>query len=212
MATVVERMAEFGVVPVVKIKSADMALPLAAALKAGGLCCAEITFRTDAAEESIKKIKKAYPEFLIIAGTVLSVEQADIAMAAGAEGIVSPGFNPEVVKHCLKKGYPVVPGVCTPTEAEAAMALGLKYLKFFPAEAAGGAKMVNAMAAPYRGIKFMPTGGITLANLENYLSLKCVFSCGGSWLTPENLITEGRYDEIEKLAREAVELVGKINA
>lgn len=207
---IIEKVTELGVLPVIKIDNAKDALPLAAALKKGGLCAAEITFRTDAAEESIKQIAKEYPDFLIAAGTVLTPKQADLAIAAGASLIVSPGFNPIVVKHCIDKGYPVVPGVATPTEVEAAMSLGLTYLKFFPAENAGGAKMVKAMSAPYTMVKFLPTGGINTKNLADYFAVKSVFACGGSWMVPADLISAGKFDEIEALTREAVELLKEI--
>lgn len=210
MENLIKKISDTGVVPVVKIDDAKDAIPLAEALKNGGLCCAEITFRTDAAEEAIRLIAEKYPEFLIAAGTVLTPAQADAAMNAGAAFIVSPGFNPEVVKHCQAKGYPVIPGVCTPTEVEAAMSLGLSYLKFFPAEAAGGVKMIKAMAAPYTKIKFMPTGGIGVKNLADYLNCKAVFACGGSWMVPSDKIAEGKFDEIEQLTKEAVELLKEI--
>ena len=196
--------------PVIKIDRAEDAIPLANALKNGGLCCAEVTFRTDAAEEAIRLIHKEFPDFLIGAGTVLTPKQADLAMAAGASFIVSPGLNPTVVKHCIDNDYPVIPGVCTPSEVELGMSLGLSYLKFFPAEAAGGVKMIKAMAAPYNKIKFMPTGGIGTANLKDYLTCSAVFVCGGSWMVPANLINEGKFDEIEKLTAEAVALVKEI--
>ncbi len=210
MKQLIEQIQQTTVIPVIKIDNVEDALPLAEALKKGGLCAAEITFRTDAAEESIRRIAKAYPDFLIAAGTVLTCEQADKAMAAGASFIVSPGTNPEVVKHCNEKGYPVIPGVCTPSEVEMAMSLGLTYLKFFPAEAAGGVKMIKAMAAPYTKVKFMPTGGIGVKNLAEYLNCKAVFACGGSWMVPSDKIADGKFDEIEALTREAVQLVKEI--
>ncbi len=210
MTQLIEKISNTAVIPVIKIDNVDDALPLAEALKKGGLCAAEVTFRTDAAEESIRRIAKAYPDFLVAAGTVLTPEQADKAMEAGAAFIVSPGTNPEVVRHCNEKGYPIIPGVCTPSEVEMAMSLGLKYLKFFPAEAAGGIKMIKAMAAPYTKIKFMPTGGIGVKNLADYLTCKAVFACGGSWMVPSDLIAEGKFDEIETLTREAVALVKEI--
>ena len=208
----IKKITDTGVIPVIKIDNVKDALPLAEALKNGGLCCAEITFRTDAAEESIRLIHEKYPEFFIAAGTVLTTEQADKAMAAGASFIVSPGLNPEVVKHCNDKGYPIIPGVCTPTEIEAAMSLGLTYLKFFPAEAAGGVKMIKAVSAPYTKVRFMPTGGISTKNLADYLGCKAVFACGGSWMVPSDLINEGGFDEIEKLTAEAVALLKEIRA
>lgn len=210
MEKLISQISDVGVVPVVKLDSADDALPLAAALKKGGLCCAEVTFRTDAAEESIRRIAKEYPDFLVAAGTVLTPAQADAAMNAGASFVVSPGLNPEVVKHCIAKGYPIIPGVCTPSEVEMALSLGLKYLKFFPAEAAGGVKMIKAMAAPYTMVKFMPTGGIGVKNLKDYLDCKAVYACGGSWMVPADKIAEGKFDEIADLTREAVELLKEI--
>lgn len=212
MQDLIKQISEIGVVPVIKIDRAEDAIPLAQALKNGGLCCAEVTFRTDAAEEAIRLIHKEFPEFLIAAGTVLTPKQADAAINAGATFIVSPGFNPNVVKHCNDKGYPVIPGVCTPTEVEAAMSLGLSYLKFFPAEAAGGVKMIKAMSAPYTKIKFMPTGGIGVSNIKDYLNCKAVFACGGSWMVPADLINDGNFKEIEKLTAEAVSLVKEIKA
>ncbi|MGN1320069.1 MAG: bifunctional 4-hydroxy-2-oxoglutarate aldolase/2-dehydro-3-deoxy-phosphogluconate aldolase [Acutalibacteraceae bacterium] len=210
MENLIKKISDIGVVPVIKIDDAKDAVPLAAALKKGGLCCAEVTFRTDAAEEAIRLIAKEYPDFLIAAGTVLTPKQADAAMNAGASFIVSPGLNPIVVKHCVEKGYPVIPGVCTPSEVEQAMSLGLTYLKFFPAEAAGGVKMIKAMAAPYTKIKFMPTGGIGPKNLADYLNCKAIFACGGSWMVPSDKIADGKFDEIEQLTREAVELLKEI--
>ena len=210
MNNLIKQMEELSVIPVIKIDNADDASPLAAALKKGGLCAAEVTFRTSAAEQAIKNIAKDYPDFLIIAGTVLTTEQADKAMAAGASAIVSPGLNPEVVKHCLQKGYPIIPGVCTPSEVEQGLALGLEYLKFFPAEAAGGVKMISAMAAPYTKVKFMPTGGINTKNIADYLNCKAVFACGGSWMVPSDKIKNGEFDEIEKLTAEAVKTVKEI--
>lgn len=207
MENLIKRISDIAVVPVIKIDNAKDAVPLANALKNGGLCCAEITFRTDAAEESIRLIHETFPEFLIAAGTVLTPKQADIAMAAGASFIVSPGLNPIVVKHCNEKGYPIIPGVCTPSEVEMAMSLGLSYLKFFPAEAAGGVKMIKAMSAPYTNIRFMPTGGISPNNLCEYLDCKAVFACGGSWMVPSDKIAEGKFDEIQALTKEAVSLI-----
>ena len=210
MQALIEQISNIGVVPVIKIDRAEDAIPLATALKKGGLCCAEVTFRTDAAEEAIRLIHNEFPDFLMAAGTVLTPKQADAAMAAGAAFIVSPGLNPIVVKHCIDKGYPVIPGVCTPSEVEMGMSLGLSYLKFFPAEAAGGVKMIKAMAAPYTKIKFMPTGGIGVGNIKDYLTCGAVFACGGSWMVPADLINAGKFDEIEKLTAEAVALVKEI--
>ena len=197
-------------IPVVVIKELSETDKILKALKNNGINCAEITFRTDAAEEAIRLIAEKYPDMLIAAGTVLTPTQADKAMAAGAKVIVSPGLNPTVVKHCVDKGYPVIPGVCTPGEVELGMSYGLKYLKFFPAEAAGGVKMIKAMAAPYTNIRFMPTGGINTSNLADYLNCKAVFCCGGSWMVPSDKIADKKFDEIEKMTAEAVELLKEI--
>ena len=210
MNNLIEKIQKTAVLPVIKIDNAKDAVPLAEALKKGGLPAAEVTFRTDAAEESIRLIAKNYPDFLIAAGTVLTPEQADKAMNAGAAFIVSPGLNPKVVKHCQEKGYPIIPGVCTPSEVECSLDLGLTYLKFFPAEAAGGVNMIKSMAAPYTKVKFMPTGGINVKNIADYLNCKAVFACGGSWMVPGDKITNGEFDEIANLTKEAVELVKSI--
>ncbi|MGI6280238.1 MAG: bifunctional 4-hydroxy-2-oxoglutarate aldolase/2-dehydro-3-deoxy-phosphogluconate aldolase [Acutalibacteraceae bacterium] len=210
MNNLIEKISSIAVLPVIKIDNAKDALPLAEALKKGGLPAAEVTFRTEAAEEAIKLIAQNYPDFLIVAGTVLTTEQADKAIKAGASCIVSPGLNPKVVKHCLEKGYPVIPGVCTPSEVECGLDLGLTYLKFFPAEAAGGVNMIKALAAPYTKVKFMPTGGINTKNIADYLNCKAVFACGGSWMVPADKIANGEFEEITRLTKEAVELVKEI--
>lgn len=212
MEKLLDRIEKLGLLPVIKIENAADAVPLARALKEGGLPAAEITFRTDAAEEAIRAIAEAFPEFLIVAGTVLTEEQADRAIAAGASLIVAPGFDPELVRYCQKKGYPIVPGVCTPSEIAVALRMGLSHLKFFPAEASGGVKMIKALAAPYGMIRFMPTGGVSLENLGAYLGEKAVFSCGGSWLAPAKDIREGCFDEICKRTAAAVALVKEIRA
>lgn len=210
MENLIKEISAAGIIPVVKIDDAKDAVALAGALREGGINCAEITFRTDAAEEAIRLIAEAYPDMLIAAGTVLTPKQADKAVAAGAKFIVSPGFNPNVVSHCLEKGYTIIPGVCTPSEVEQAMSYGLSYLKFFPAENAGGVKMIKAMSAPYTGVRFMPTGGINTSNLADYLNCKAVIACGGSWMVPADKISEGRFDEIKKLTAEAVALLREI--
>ena len=210
MENLIKQLKELKVVPVIKIDNAEDAIPLAKALKEGGLPCAEITFRTDAAEEAIKRIHDAFPEFLIGAGTVLTPEQADAATSAGATFIVSPGLNPTVVKHCTDKGYHIIPGVYTPSEIELGMSLGLSYLKFFPAEVAGGVKAIKAMSAPYSKIKFMPTGGIGTNNIRDYLSCSAVFACGGSWMVPSDLIKSGDFDKIRELTAEAVALAKEV--
>ena len=212
MEKLIKIISDTGIVPVVKLDSVEDALPLAKALRDGGINCAEITFRTDAAEESIKRISKEYPDMLIAAGTVLTPQQADAAMNAGATFVVSPGLNPQVVKYCQSKGYPIIPGVCTPTEVEAALSLGLTYLKFFPAEAAGGLNMIKSLAAPYTMVKFMPTGGINLKNVADYLNCKAVYACGGSWMVPADKISAGDFEAIEKLTADAVEILKEIRS
>lgn len=201
-----EEVGKIRIVPVVVLNDAEKAVPLAEALCKGGLPCAEVTFRTDAAEESIKRIANARPDMLVGAGTVLSPEQADRAMAAGAKFIVSPGLNPKVVEHCLKNNYPVCPGIMTPTEIELAMSFGLERVKFFPAEQAGGLKMIKALAAPYTKLKFMPTGGLNAQNITEYLAYEKIFACGGSWMCAGKLVNENKFDEIEKLTAEAAAL------
>ncbi|MGN0279418.1 MAG: bifunctional 4-hydroxy-2-oxoglutarate aldolase/2-dehydro-3-deoxy-phosphogluconate aldolase [Lachnospiraceae bacterium] len=200
---------KMGIVPVVVIEDAKQALPLAEALCAGGLPCAEVTFRTAAARDAIREMKKK-ENMLVGAGTVLTTDQVDEAVDAGAEFIVSPGFNRKVVRHCREKGIPVIPGVCTPTEVEMALEEGLEVVKFFPAEAAGGIAMIKAMSAPYGNVRFMPTGGITMENLADYLSCNKVIACGGSFMVSKKLIAENQFEKIEELTREAVSLCKKI--
>lgn len=196
-----------GLVPVIKVKKAEDAVPLCRALKNGGLPVAEITFRTDAAEEAIRLVHEALPEVLLGAGTVLTTEQADRAWNAGAGYIVAPGLNPVVVKHCIDNGYPVLPGCANPSDIEAALSFGLKTVKFFPAEALGGLKLIKAMAAPYGDVKFVPTGGINEKNLPEYLAFPKIAACGGSWMVPDDAIEAKDWDKIERLAREAVNVM-----
>jgi len=192
------------VVPVVTIPRAEDAPALGRALAAGGLPLAEITFRTDAAADAIALLRRECPDVLVGAGTVLDVETVDRAVAAGAAFIVAPGFNPAVVDYCLARGLPIIPGVSTPTEIEMGRARGLHLLKFFPAEASGGIRYLNAVAAPYRGIEFMPTGGVSSENLAEYLALPHVAACGGTWIATADAITNHRFDEITAVARAAV--------
>lgn len=204
MNEVLKKIKKIGVVPVVVLEDSKNAAPLAGALCRGGLPCAEVTFRTEAAADSIRAMAAEYPQMLIGAGTVLTTEQVDRAVAAGAAFIVSPGFDPAVVKYCLSKNIPVVPGTSNPSEVAQAIALGLDAVKFFPAEAAGGLKMIKAMAGPYNHMMFMPTGGVNAGNLNDYLSFDKILACGGSWMVKDELIEAGRFDEIERLTREAV--------
>jgi 2-dehydro-3-deoxyphosphogluconate aldolase/(4S)-4-hydroxy-2-oxoglutarate aldolase len=204
MHEVLERIGEFGLVPVAKIVRGQDALALGKALIEGDLPVAEITFRTAAAEEAIRVLTSKLPELLVGAGTVLSVDQAKEAVSAGAQFIVSPGFNPKVVDYCIENRIPVTPGINSPTQIEMALERGLKVVKFFPAEASGGLELLKAMAAPYRGIQFIPTGGINRYNLSAYLSDSRVHACGGSWMVKADLIASGRFDEITRLTKDAV--------
>ena len=193
-----------GLIPVIKIDNAEDAVPLAKALIDGGLPAAEITFRTSCAAEAIKKITEAYPEMLVGAGTVLTTEQVDAAIAAGSKFLVSPGLNPKVTAYALSKGIPMLPGCSNPSDIEAALELGLKTVKFFPAEAAGGLPMLKAMAAPYGQLTFMPTGGINADNLLSYLKFNKIIACGGSFMVKDELIKEKKWDEITALTKNAV--------
>lgn len=204
MNDILSKIQKIGIVPVVVIDDVKAAKPVAKALIDGGLPVAEVTFRTDAAEESIKVMSQEYPDMLVGAGTVLTPEQVDRAVAAGAKFIVSPGFNADVVKHCLDINIPVAPGCNNPSQMEQALALGLDVVKFFPAEQSGGIKAIKAMAAPYVNLKFMPTGGINADNINDYLAFDKVIACGGSWMVSSKLINEGNFEKITELTREAV--------
>ena len=201
---VLRKIFEHGIVPVIKLDTPDDALPLAGALEAGGLPVAEVTFRSAAAEESIRVIARERPDILLGAGTVLTTEQADKAAAAGAKFIVSPGFNPTVVRHCIERGIPVTPGVSSPSQVEQGLELGLSVLKLFPAEQVGGVDMLKALSGPYGGVKFIPTGGIGIKNMRNYLSLSNVLAVGGSWMTASALLKAKRFGAVTDLCREAV--------
>ena len=210
MNELLNKVSELGVVPVVVLNDAKDAAPLAKALCEGGLPCAEVTFRTEAAEESIRIMHEQFPEMLLGAGTVLTTEQVDRAVAAGASFIVSPGFDPEIVDYCLEKDILVLPGCITPSEVAQAVKRGLEIVKFFPAEQFGGVATIKALAAPYTNTKFMPTGGISAKNLRDYLGFKKIVACGGSWMVKNDLVEAGKFDEIKALTAEAVELVKEI--
>jgi len=204
---ILEKIGELGIVPVVKIEKTEDALPLGRALINGDLPITEITFRTSAAEDSIKILTKEFPKLLVGAGTVLTVEQAKKAVSAGAKFIVSPGFNPKVVDHCIENSIPITPGINNPTQIEMALERGVEVVKFFPAEASGGLPLLESMSAPYSGIKFIPTGGINLNNLTSYLSNKKVHACGGSWMVKPELISSGNFKEITRLTQEAISIM-----
>jgi 2-dehydro-3-deoxyphosphogluconate aldolase/(4S)-4-hydroxy-2-oxoglutarate aldolase len=191
-----------GVIPVVAIERAQDAMPLADALIEGGLACAEITFRTSAAAEAMQTLAKR-GDILVGAGTVLTTDQVDIALDAGARFIVAPGFNPRVAAYCVEKKVAFTPGICTPSDIEAALSYGLQMLKFFPAEAFGGLNTLKAMSAPYKAVEFIPTGGVNPQNLAEYLGFAKVIACGGTWIAKSGLISEGKFDQICKNAREA---------
>lgn len=210
MKTIAEHFSEYGVVPVVVLNDAKDAVPLADALVRGGLPCAEVTFRTEAAEESIRQIARKYPDMLVGAGTVLTIAQVDRAVAAGAKFIVSPGFDPEIVDYCIEKEIPVFPGIVTPSEAAMAVKRGLKVVKFFPAEQYGGVATIKAIAAPFTMLKFMPTGGVNAKNLKDYLSCDKIVCCGGSWMVKGDLIKAGEFEKIRKMTEEAVTLAKEI--
>ncbi len=199
--TIESKLSAMKVVPVIAIKEADKAQPLAKVLVENGLPCAEITFRTEAAAESIRLMREAYPDMLIGAGTVLTTEQVDQALEAGADFIVSPGLNPTTVAYCQQKNVAVIPGVNNPSLVEQAMSLGLKTLKFFPAEPSGGIGMLKALSAVYP-VEFMPTGGISPANVADYLALEKVIACGGTWMVPNDLIDQGDWQAIGQLVSE----------
>ena len=204
MNEVLQKIYEIGIIPVIAINDADKAVPLAKALVAGGLPAAEVTFRTDAAEEAIRRIAAEVPEMLVGAGTVLTKDQVDRAAAAGSKFLVSPGFNPEITKYALDKGINFMPGTATPGEMEQAMSMGLDAVKFFPAEQNGGVAKLKAVAGPYKNLRWMPTGGVNAKNLMDYLSFDKIIACGGTWMVKADLIEAGNWDEITRLTREAV--------
>ena len=208
--SIIERARSLGIIPVVAIPKAEYALPLAEALLTGGLPCAEITFRTAAAADSIAQIKQRFPELLLGAGTVLTTSQVDAALNAGAEFIVSPGSNPTTIDYCQQKGVTIFPGVCTPTEIEMNLEKGIEVMKFFPAEPAGGTKFLKAICAPYKDVRFIPTGGIDAKNIGDYLAIPQVVACGGSWMVKPELLKENRFAEVQQLTAEAVAFVKEL--
>lgn len=210
MNEVLKQIEKIGIVPVVVLNDAKDAEPLAKALCEGGLPCAEVTFRTEAAEECIRIMSEKFPEMLVGAGTVLTTDQVDRAVAAGAKFIVSPGTNPRIVKYCVERNIPITPGTANPSDVEQALENGLDVVKFFPAEPLGGLKLIKAMAAPYVGVKFMPTGGINANNVREYLAYDRILACGGSWMVSNDLVKAGDFAKITELTREAANIVKEI--
>ena len=207
MNPVLEQIQKTGIIPVVVLDDAKDAEPLAKALCEGGLPCAEVTFRTEAAEECIRIMSEKFPEMLVGAGTVLTTKQVDRAVAAGAKFIVSPGLNPRIVKYCVEKGIVITPGCANASDMEQALENGLEVVKFFPAEPAGGLNMIKALAAPYVGLKFMPTGGISPKNVRDYLAYNRIIACGGSWMVKNDLVKAGDFAAITEMAKECVQIV-----
>ncbi|MFG5052272.1 bifunctional 4-hydroxy-2-oxoglutarate aldolase/2-dehydro-3-deoxy-phosphogluconate aldolase [Vibrio cholerae] len=207
MSSIKQQLKALKVIPVIAIDNAEDIIPLGKVLVENGLPAAEITFRSEAAVEAIRLLRQTQPDMLIGAGTVLNREQAIAAKEAGATFIVSPGFNPNTVKACQEIGIDIVPGVNNPSTVEAALEMGLTTLKFFPAEASGGINMVKSLLAPYTNIELMPTGGISPANIKDYLAIPRVLACGGTWMVDKKLIEAGNWEELARLTREAVALV-----
>jgi len=203
-------MTETGVVPVVELASVGLAAPLLEALLAGGLGVAEITLRTEAGLPAIGLLREAYPDALIGAGTVRTMEDARRVVDAGAQFVVSPGTNPELVELCCSLEVTVLPGACTPTEIDTAVRAGASAVKFFPAEAMGGLPVLRALAGPYRDVRFVPTGGISAANLGDYLAAAQVLACGGSWMVAPKLLAAGDFNQVERLARESLRIVAEV--
>lgn len=209
MNKTLKKLQETGVIPVAVLESSEQAAPMAEALRDGGLPCVEITFRTEAAADCIRTISEKHPEILVGAGTVLTIDQVNQALEAGAQFIVSPGLNPKITEYCLDRGITIIPGCVTPSEIERALSYGLEVIKFFPAEANGGLDMIRALAGPFTTVKFMPTGGISPSNAKNYLECDRVLACGGSWMVKKELLAAGNFGKITELAREAAEIVKK---
>jgi len=202
-----EKLYDYGIVPVVKIDDSTKAIPLAKALLNGGLPCAEITLRTVEGIAAIKNIADEMKDFCVGAGTVLTIEQASEAINAGAQFIVTPGFNPDVIEYCIGKGIPIFPGCSSPTDMERALSMGISTVKFFPSEPLGGVNYLKAVAGPYSSLKFMPTGGINEKNINSYLSFDKIIACGGSWMVKDELINNDKFDEITTLTKSALKTI-----
>ncbi len=213
MSEINKIISDIGVVPVIKLNNPERdAAPLAKALCAGGVPVAEVTFRAAGADKAIKLMVDTCPDMLVGAGTVLTTAQVDAAAAAGAKFIVTPGFDPEIVAYCKEKGMPIYPGCTTPTDYHAANKFGLEVVKFFPAEQSGGLAKIKAMSAPFPMFKVMPTGGISLKNLKDYISCPVICACGGSYMVTAELIDGQKWDEITELCRESVKIVKEARA
>lgn len=210
MNRIIQKLYKNGIIPVVVIDNLDKSIPLVRALHEGGIDCVEVTFRTPQAAPAIQIMKEYYPDMLIGAGTVLTIEQVNQATKAGADFIVAPGLNEKVVDYAHKQNVFIIPGVCTPTEIEHAMELNLEFLKFFPAEASGGIKYIKALCGPYTNISFMPTGGINPSNVQDYLSFNKIFACGGTWIASKNLLDENKYEEINNNAILATKIIKEL--
>ena len=210
MNAVLRQIEHIGIVPVIALSDTEKAVPLAKALVAGGIPCAEVTFRTKEGAEYIRRIAAEIPEALLGAGTVLSISQVVSAIREGAKFVVSQGFNPKVVRYCVENDIPIIPGCSTPSDMEAAMEFGLDVVKFFPAEQAGGLAYIKAVAAPYAKLRFLPTGGINIHNLREYIAFSKVLACGGNWMVEKDLVRAGRFKEVERLCREAVQAVREV--
>ncbi len=207
MEKIIQTIHNIGLVPVVKISKSDSSIPLANALIRGGIPCVEITFRTHEAQESIKLISEKVPEMLVGAGTILSIEQVDRAVSAGAKFIVSPGLDTTVVDYCIQNNILIIPGVNTPSDIQKALQYGIKTLKFFPAEASGGLHLIKALKGPFPNIRFIPSGGINETNIVEYLANPNIIACGGTWMVKDSLINERKFDQIEQLSLRAIHLV-----
>ena len=207
MNDIFKKIEKTGIIPVIKLDNPDDIIPLSEALLKGGINVAEITFRTSAAENAIRELKSINNEMIIGAGTVLTTENADRAISAGAEFIVTPGFNPKIVDYCIQNGFPIAPGISIPSEIDQALEMGLDVVKFFPAEQSGGLSKIKAMSAAYGDIKFIPTGGISTDNLASYISFNKVLACGGTFMVKESLIKDKQWDTITELSRMSVEIV-----
>ncbi|MBY7904103.1 bifunctional 4-hydroxy-2-oxoglutarate aldolase/2-dehydro-3-deoxy-phosphogluconate aldolase [Vibrio fluvialis] len=206
MKTLNEQLRDIKVVPVIAIKDANKAVKLAEVLIENGLPCAEVTFRTEQAALAMKNMREAFPDMLIGAGTVLTTAQVDQAIEAGVDFVVSPGFNPTTVKYCQQRGVTIIPGVNNPSLVEQAMEMGLDTLKFFPAEPSGGVAMLKALTAVYP-VSFMPTGGVSPSNVKNYLAIPAVLACGGTWMVPNDLIDNEKWDELAVLVKEVAGII-----